>query len=88
LDGSENTSLLNYLAGTYMYNSGASIVFLFSTSHCWFTVDNMFGFVRALRSMRSTPRQHDFTQRFYIASKAAKGKVGVVVSSTAMQTVI
>ncbi|KAK7170716.1 hypothetical protein R3I94_000802 [Phoxinus phoxinus] len=40
----------------------------------------MFGIVRALRSTRSTHRHHAFTQRFYITSKAAKGKVGAVES--------
>ncbi|XP_077084307.1 uncharacterized protein LOC143737172 [Siphateles boraxobius] len=38
----------------------------------------MFGFVRALT--KSALRQHGFTQRFYITSKAAKSKVGVVES--------
>ncbi|XP_067299859.1 cytochrome c oxidase subunit 8B, mitochondrial-like [Pseudorasbora parva] len=44
----------------------------------------MFGFVRALRSTIFTPSHHAFTQRFYITSKPAKGKVGVVESAFVM----
>ncbi|XP_052416093.1 cytochrome c oxidase subunit 8B, mitochondrial [Carassius gibelio] len=40
----------------------------------------MFGFVRALKCTRYTPKQNVLTQRFYINSKSAKSGVGAVES--------
>uniref|UniRef100_A0A673JC16 Si:ch211-226l4.6 n=1 Tax=Sinocyclocheilus rhinocerous TaxID=307959 RepID=A0A673JC16_9TELE len=40
----------------------------------------MFCLVRVLKSTRFTPRQNVLTQRFYINSNSAKGRVGVLES--------